>query len=332
MDVEAFTLNTLFLLIGLLLGFATSPLVTPSRVVVAFALAGALAAGLIAYYIACHAVAPTSLMRRCAVPLVVVSFSAALTVIWWTASVTMRDHTPPVVYSLKALSTKDAVPLMKGAPLAANQTLYRFQLRNPNEADIVDVHVALDLPARVVAVPTIIDQAFADDVKVKPAFSVSAETSPEGTRQIPTFNNVVIIDTGRLRSGGSADIGVITTAAPPKQLLTATAPDGSIVLGVAPLFGRYGAVSVTRRHAHYGEAVTDRECFPIESPIAGKELIDMSKPLRQGSRSVFFFTTQEICSRGLKTLMAHFTASSISTRASHMLHQLRRTSSGASFC
>src|ERR1035438_4968290 len=96
------------------------------------------------------------------------------------------------------------------------------------------------------------------------------------------------------------DLGFVTAPIKERRVIMATAPDGSVNLGVAPIYGRYGSVSVRRPITRDGKIVSEMESFPINYPAPNTELIDIARPLRPESRSVLFLMTQDEMLQAMK--------------------------------
>jgi hypothetical protein len=99
------------------------------------------------------------------------------------------------------------------------------------------------------------------------------------------LSNIVVIEIPRFRQLGVVDVAVVTAQMKERQLIWATAPDGALYIGVSPLYGRFGALSVRR-------GMNDVHSFAIDSPAVGRNLIDTTKELRPWSRSVLQPLTQ----------------------------------------
>ena len=214
---------------------------------------------------------------------------------------TRASHTPAppstviesLGYSLKLLNTREST-LFLNEPLEPDHSFYRFQIANTGGDAISDIRVALDLPALLARQPIVIDHSFTDNLTVKPVFAAYTRTPPGGkTERISGLSNAVIVEISRLRQSGMIDLGFVTAPIKERRAIVATAPDGSIVLGVAPIYGRYGSVSIRRPVTRAGKTAIEMKSFPVNHPTLNTELIDISRPLRPESRSVLFLMTQD---------------------------------------
>ena len=198
---------------------------------------------------------------------------------------------PPVVprqslyFSLTQLPREDSVMFLD-IPLGSGESFYRFQMMNSG-ADALDIQVALDMPALLARAPIIISNSGTENLVVKAAFSGYTRTTPQkGTERISGLSNVVVIEIPRFRQLGVVDVAVVTGQMKERQLIWATAPDGAIYIGVSPLYGRFGALSIKR-------GTKDVHSFAVEFPAVGRNLIDTAKELRPWSRSVLQPLTQD---------------------------------------
>jgi hypothetical protein len=181
------------LLAGVFAGYAMSLFATPERAFVAFALCIAYIACRLSYYFLDGYSVPNAWMVSTLFAI------ATFVLVWLGLRWTLADQLPPLSYSLRLLPPEEAALFLRDSELKIGQGFYRFRIANLNpRIDVIDLHIALDLPARVVSAPEIIDYASSDTVRAKPAFSVKTENTPTGTRQIPSFSNTVILDIARI--------------------------------------------------------------------------------------------------------------------------------------
>jgi len=143
--------------------------------------------------------------------------------------------------------------------------------------------------------PLLIDSSGTENLQLKASFSAYLRKPLGGkTERIPGRGNTVILEAQKLRPAAAIYVGIVTEPPRVRQIITVTAPDGSVQLATAPIYGRYGSVSA---QYHVGTAdggyKNSVESFPVSQPGLGAELIDMTRPLRPWSRSVLSLLTQE---------------------------------------
>lgn len=198
-------------------------------------------------------------------------------------------------FSLVQVTSADSMMFLD-KPLDEGQSLYRFRLTSLGK-DLTDIKIALDLPALLAAQPITIDRSGTENLTAKAAFSAYTRTTPQNeTERISGLSNTAIIEMSRLRKTGQIDIGLITIPVRPNSMMMATAPDGALMLAMAPAYGRYGSLSVKYDHLgapSNGEGKTEAHSFPIVFPIPNSELIDSATELRPWSRSALQLLTQD---------------------------------------
>lgn len=193
-------------------------------------------------------------------------------------------------FSLIKMTDHDSLALL-GKPLGAGQAFYRFQMFNGNR-DISSVSINLDLPALLAEQPTVIHSTGAENLTVKEELSPCMVTLNGKTERISAFDNSGIIEISQFRQPGVVDIGFVTATPRPRMLVVVTAPDGAIKIGLAPAYGRYGSLSIRYREDG-DDGKNEFHSFAVRDPDIGGELIDSTKELRPGSRSILTRFSQD---------------------------------------
>jgi hypothetical protein len=189
---------------------------------------------------------------------------------WFGAGRLIADHLPRLKYSLKRLSEKEVAPFK--AQLPGSGDVYRFEVRNEDTVDVLDVDIAIDLPTYLSGGPVLVDRSGAESAEVIPAFALVTKTTPDGrSERMPFLPNSFTVAADRIRPGGWVDVVVMTEP----------------FKGKLPESGRYGVLSAIHRHTYFGEAVPSRKAFPIVTLDVGKELLDSSTELPAATRQLY---------------------------------------------
>src|SRR5207253_190684 len=191
------------LFVGIFIGAAMSPFLTPGRAIVS----GALACSFLVFVYAPRAV--RELHRPFGPWLLRVTCVLTFAISWSALTFLLRDRRPTLTYSLTALTADEAAPFLNGAEWRNDGAFYRFVVRNLGPADVTYLHINVDLPNYLTSVPTIIDMGHADEVSVKPAFMVlTTKASPKSPAvRVPGFTNSGIVEARHLLAGGMLDVG-----------------------------------------------------------------------------------------------------------------------------
>lgn len=194
-------------------------------------------------------------------------------------------------FSLREVSPAQSV-MFWPKTLAPGQALYRFDLSN-NGRDISGLVISLDLPAIIVKGETrFINITGADNPNLKTELPPCTLMVDGKAEPLSGPDSSATIEISRLRYLGTVSIGFVTSAAGSGMLTVATAPDGSIVLTLAPAYGRYGAITV--RYPRDGDkGKNEFHSYAVRNPIPDKELIDSTQELRPESRSILLGVTKE---------------------------------------
>jgi hypothetical protein len=199
-----------------------------------------------------------------------------------TGEVAPTQSAPPLYFSLQQLTSEKSLAFLK-EPLRPGESFYHFRVSSGMGDS--NISIALDLPALLSRDPILIAHSGADDLNVAAEVSEYTRSSEGRTERVKSrFGNGVTIEMSRLWSPGFVDVGIVTAPIKQGQIVLATAPDGSIVMSVAPIYGRFGSLSMMHRTIGGGGERNARS-YPITYPMPGRELIDYTNELSPWSRT-----------------------------------------------